>query len=484
MPDDSPFRAMPSCLDTERAVLACALRDPHLVPRIQACLGGGEMAAHAFYTPAHRSIWAGMEALYRTKITFDLITLRDMLAQCEELTSVGGVGYLAQLVDDVPSAGLLDHYLETVIDRAARRVIIQKAGRLANQAYDLDQTRLALIDEAERTLFSLRELGTDKGDRDGPRRLATVLTDDVVPAIEAAYKNRGKTTRGLPTGYHELDRMTLGLERSKLYIIAARPAMGKTSLAMNIAQHVASGPAKMPVLVFSLEMSAEELAQRMLTAEADLDIYRLRDGFMSQIHLGQMATAAAKLGAVPLFIDDPSDLKIHDLRSRARRAVAQHGIGLVIVDYLQLIHGSSKQAETSRTNEVSEVSRGLKAMAKELGVPVIALCQLNRNADERRHGVPKLSDLRESGSIEQDADLVGLLYRPAYYEKDAEERERISHMAFLDIAKQRSGATGGGDAYRQKYPEWNLPGCPGIPLHFHPARVRFENPEGAEKLYN
>lgn len=478
------LRSLPANLDAEKAILACCLRDPGgAMPRVQAALGGGELAATAFYSPAHRVIWAGMEALYRTKSTFDFVTLTDVLQQSEELEHVGGPGIVAELVDDIPSMGMLDHYLGLVIDKAVRRGIISKVNKIAGKAYDESIDRIEVINEAEAALFKLRELGTDRADAIGPRAIKEVL-GDVTESLQATFKNRGKTTRGLPTGFIEFDRMTLGLEPGKVYVIAARPAQGKTSLAMNIVEHV-SRIAKVPSLVVSLEMSANELVQRMLTSAAEVDVYRMRDGFFSQTDLQRLINTSADLATAPIYIDDPAALQVHELQSRARRAVARHGIGLVVIDYLQLLKGSSRQAQGSRYVEIGEISRGIKAMAKELGIPVIALCQLNREADQRRNGVPKLSDLRESGDIEQDADLVGLLYRPCYYEKDAEARREIEHLAFLDIAKQRSGPTGGGEKFKSD-PEnanWTMEGCPGLPLKFVASQVKFENPAGM-KMYN
>ena len=477
-----PLRGLPSSTDAERAVLSCCLSDPHAVSRVQGALGGGERAAHAFYHPAHVTIWAAMEALYRTKSGFDLVTLGEIIRQSDELEHVGGVGYLAGLVDDVPSVNFLDHYLGILVDHAVRRAIITRMTALTTKANDFELKTADLIDEAERVLFGLRELGTDKADRTGPRLVKQVLAEDVVPAIEHAYRNRGKATKGLATGFAEFDRMTLGLEPSKLYVLAARPAMGKTSLAMNWAENLTCGlphlkQPPVPVLVFSLEMSAEELCKRLLVSHANVDVYRIRDGFLAREDFGRVMESSGELAKLPLYIEDPANLKIHELQSRARRAVAKYGIQAVFVDYLQLIKGSSRQSESSRVNEVGEVSRGLKMMAKELNIPVVALCQLSRAADEAKYGVPKLSHLRESGDIEQDADLVGMLYRPERYIRDDEEREAVRHLAFLTIEKQRNGATGGGDAFKQKHPQWNLNGCPGIPLKFIANRVRFEDPE-------
>ena len=459
-------------------MLSCCLKEPHTVPRVQAALGGGELAANVFYHPAHRTVWAGMEALYRQKSTFDLITLNQILSQSEELASVGGPAFVAGLLDDVPSLGMLNHYLDILIDKAVRRAIILRMTCLSEQAYDADISRQDLLTEAEQVLFSLRELGTDKADRDGPRLLKTVLGEEVMPSIQHAYANRGKVNRGLSTGFIELDRMTLGLEGGKTYVIAARPSMGKTAFAMNIVQHVAAEE-KAPVLFVSLEMSASELASRVLTTAADTDVYRLRDGFLSQIILAKIASAADDLSRQPIYIDDPSDLKIHELRSRCRRAVTQYGIRLIVIDYLPLLKSGSKQAASNRVNEIGDISRGIKAMAKELNIPIIVLCQLNRQADDRKHGIPRLADLRESGDIEQDADLVGLLYRPTRNCKDPAEAQRIAHMAFLDIAKQRSGPVGGGAAYIDEHEDWDI-GCPGIPLEFVATRVCFRNPPGVQ----
>lgn len=475
------LRSLPANLDAEAAVLSCCLRDPGAsMPRVQAALGGGELAAQAFYSPAHRVIWAAMEALYRQKSVFDLVMLMDLIRDAEELTAIGGPAKVADLLDDVPTTGMLDHYLDLIIDKAVRRGILTQVNRIAEKAWDIETDRVAIINEAEAALFKLRELGTDRADVIGPRAIAPVL-DEVIESLQSAFENRGKTTRGIPSGFVEFDRMTLGLEPGKVYVIAARPAQGKTSFAMNVVEHVAR-VAKVPSLVVSLEMSANELVQRMLTSAAEVDVYRMRDGFFKERDIQNLLLTKKDLATAPIYIDDPAALQVHELQSRARRAVARHGIGLLVIDYLQLLKGSSRQAQSSRYVEIGEVSRGIKAMAKELSIPVIALCQLNREADTRRHGVPKLSDLRESGDIEQDADLVGLLYRPCYYEKDPEARAEIEHLAFLDIAKQRSGPTGGGEAFKGKLgnERWTMEGCPGMPLKFRASQVKFENPDGIQ----
>lgn len=480
MSTDHP-QALPADHDAERAVLACCLRDPETcMPRVLAALGGSELAATAFYIPHHRLIFAGMEALFRRASTFDYITLLGILKDSEELEHAGGPGRVAEIVDDVPSVGMLDHYLHIIIDKAARRAIIRDLAKIGEKALDPTIERLTILDQAETLLFRLRQLGTDRAHLSEARHVRELL-GTVTTELQHTFANRGQVTGGIRTGYIELDRMLMGMKGGQNIVLAARPAQGKTSLAMNIAEFVAEQE-KVPVLIISLEMPSEELVKRMLTARADVDVYRMRDGFFSKSDLPRLMQASQDLSKAPIYFDNPPELRVHELRSRCRRVVSRYGVGLIVIDYLQLIKGSSKQAESNRYAEIGEISRGIKSMALELNVPIITLSQLNRKPEERRNGVPMQSDLRESGDIEQDADVIALLYRPTYYAKDADQKEATAHLAFLEISKQRNGPTGGGEQFKKEHPEWSLDGCPGIPLKFIANKVKFENPPGA-KLY-
>jgi replicative DNA helicase len=283
------------------------------------------------------------------------------------------------------------------------------------------------------------------------------LVMEAIEQIERLYENRGSVT-GLPTGFVELDRMTSGLHPSEMIVIAARPSMGKTALAMNIAEHVAMDVGK-PVAVFSLEMSSRQLVQRLLCSRAKVDLQKVRNGFLSERDFPNLTTAAARLAAAKMFIDDTPGLTITELRAKARRMKSQHDIRLIIVDYLQLLRSTTRRAQDNRQLEISEISGGIKALAKELNLPIIVIAQLNRQPDARAQqgGRPRLSDLRESGSIEQDADLVGLLVRAEYYETDEDAKQEKAGEADLIIAKQRNGPTGD------------------VPLTFLKEFTRFEN---------
>jgi len=317
------------------------------------------------------------------------------------------------------------------------RRLISACNRLSTQCYDQQGEMAQLLDEAEKEIFAIT------GEHVKTEIIPTRdLVMEAIEQIEKLYENRGSVT-GLPTGFVELDRMTNGLHAAEMIVIAARPAMGKTAFAMNIAEHVSMDIGK-AVAVFSLEMSSQQLVQRILCSRAKVDLQRVRNGFLSERDFPNLTAAASQVAAAKMFIDDTPGLTVTELRAKARRLKSQHDIQLIVIDYLQLLRSMSRRAQDNRQLEISEISAGIKALAKELSLPIIVIAQLNRQPDTRAKegGRPRLSDLRESGSIEQDADVVGLLVRPEYYETDDEAKQERAGEAELIIAKQRNGPTG------------------------------------------
>jgi len=389
----------------------------------------------AFYIPAHQIIYDLVIEFRDKSKPIDFVSVRQALKDRNQLEETGGVEYLNELYSFVPTAANAHYYVEIVREKFILRQLILTCNRLAGQCYENQEELEALLDDAEREIFAItgEQVKTD----------VTPAKDLVMAAIEQIeklYENRGSVT-GLPTGFIELDRMTSGLHPAEMVVIAARPSMGKTALAMNIAEHVSLDIGK-PVAVFSLEMSSQQLVQRLLCSRAKVNLQRVRDGFLSERDFPSLTNAAAKLAGAKLYIDDTPGLSVIELRARARRMKSQFDIQLIIIDYLQLLRSTSRRAQDNRQLEISEISGGVKALAKELNVPIVVVAQLNRQPDVRGGGRPRLSDLRESGSIEQDADLVGLLVRPELYQTDDEAKEEKAGEAELIIAKQRNGPTG------------------------------------------
>jgi replicative DNA helicase len=427
-------RLPPHSIEAEQGVLGCLLLDP------QQCLG--ECAAKLkqgnayFYDLRHQTLYELLLEMYDAKVAIDLVTVAQRLKDRNQLEAVGGLPYLTSLADAVPSAANLSHYLDIVWDKYILRKMIRTCTEFVGRAYECQDEVNTLVDEVETEILRVNE------EKEAARATVVTIKDLVNKAIgqiEKFYTNRGSTT-GLSTGFADLDKMTTGLHGGEMIVIAARPSMGKTSLAMNIAEHVALN-LRQPVGVFSLEMSADSLVLRLLCSNARINLRNVREGFIAERDFPALTAAASRLAAAPLFIDDTSGLSILQLRAKARRLHQQHGIKLFVIDYLQLLNSTSRRAE-NRQQEIADISNGIKALAKELNVPVIVLAQLNREIEKREPGAkPRLSDLRESGSIEQDADLVGLLYR----EKKDDDDDASEHDAVptnLLIAKQRNGPTG------------------------------------------
>ena len=391
----------------------------------------------AFYDLRHQTIYEVMAEMYDKREPIDMITLSQRLKDRSLLDQVGGLSYLMGLPNAVPSAANLSYYLEIVREKLLLRRIIQTCNSVVGRVYDHEGEVDELLDEVERDVLRVSEERVDQSSASMKE-----LVNKAITAIEAYHTHKGEL-RGLATGFHDLDQMTDGLKGGEMIVVAARPSMGKTSLAMNVAEHVAVG-LKLPVGVFSLEMTAESLVLRMLCSRAEVNLRRLREGFLAERDYPALTRVAGELAKSPLFIDDTAGLSILQLRAKARRMWQQFGVRLFVIDYLQLLHSTSRRAD-NRQQEIADISNGVKALAKELSVPVIVLSQLNREPEKREPGAkPKLSDLRESGSIEQDADLVCLLYKPS--SADDEEAAPVENQdavpVKLYIAKQRNGPTG------------------------------------------
>jgi replicative DNA helicase len=428
-------RLPPHSIECEQGVLGCVLLSPNEC--MGECLEKLKNGKEVFYDLRHQTIFDTLVEMYDHRDPIDLITLQQRLKDRQLLDQVGGIVYLSQLQDIVPSAANLSYYLGFVREKFLLRKMIATCTGVVGRVYDYEGEVDALLDEVERDVLRIneeREESRTKGIKQ--------IVADAVNTIEN-YFNRKGVLGGVGTGFPDLDRMTDGLHKGEMIVVAARPSMGKTSLAMNIVEHAVLDQ-KLPVAVFSLEMTAESLALRMLCSIARVNLRNIREGFMHESDFPKLRFATDRLASAKLFVDDTAGLSILQLRSRARRLAQQHGIKLFVVDYLQLLHSTGRRAQENRQQEISDISSGIKALAKELEVPVIVLSQLNRELERDKNRKPRLSDLRESGAIEQDADLVGLLYKPNAGEDDegmsAEESDGVP--VNLLIAKQRNGPTG------------------------------------------
>ena len=429
-------RLPPHDLDMEQGVLGCQLLSPN------DCVGEvieklKDMGVEAHYDLRHQTIQAELFEMYDARVPIDVITLQQRLKDKQLLEQIGGIAYLAQLQDAVPSAANLSYYLDIVREKYLLRKMITTCTDVVGRVYDYEGEVDALMDEVERDVLRISE------SRAQSNMVTTKeLVGKAIGTIENYFSRKG-VLNGLSTGFADLDRMTDGLHGSEMIVIAARPSMGKTSIAMNVVEHVVLEQ-KLPVAVFSLEMSAEALVLRMLCSIARVNSRSIREGFMSETDFPKLTNAAGRLANAPLFVDDSAALSILQLRARARRMYQQHGIKLFVVDYLQLLRSTARRAQENRQQEISDISSGIKALAKELKVPVLVLSQLNRELERDKSRKPRLSDLRESGAIEQDADVVGLLYKPnAGEDEEASFGEEADGVPVnLLIAKQRNGPTG------------------------------------------
>jgi len=421
-------------VEAEQGVLGSMLISPR--ETIAECVE--KINEEYFYVPAHRTIYNVLVDLWNAGQAIDLITFTQVLRDRHLLDSVGGAAFVTSLFTFVPTAANVGYYLEIVRDKYILREIISAATESVRRAYEEQDEVNNLLDEVEQRIFAV---GEDRFKGEMLSMKEQVIS--TLESIEKLFENKGAIT-GVSTGFRDLDKLTSGLHSSEMIVIAARPSMGKTALAMNIAEHAAI-EVKLPVAIFSLEMSAQQLVQRMLCSRARVNLAKTRDGFLGEADFPKLTHAASKLAEAKIFIDDSAGLTILELRAKARRLKAQQNVQLIIVDYLQLLRSTSRRAQDNRQLEISEISAGLKGLAKELKIPIIVAAQLNRNPEIRTgsgKGVPRLADLRESGSIEQDADLVGLLVREEYYADSDEERTELEGKAELIIAKQRNGPIG------------------------------------------
>jgi len=427
-------RTPPHSIDAEQGVLGSMLISPR--ETIAECVE--KINEEYFYVPAHQTIYTVLVDLWNVGEAIDLITFTQVMRDRHLLDSVGGAAFVTSLFTFVPTAANVGYYLDIVRDKHILREIISAATESVRRAYEEQDEVNNLLDEVEQRIFAVGE------DRFKGQLLS--MKEQVMStleSIEKLFENKGAIT-GVSTGFRDLDKLTSGLHASEMIVIAARPSMGKTALAMNIAEHAAL-EMKLPVAIFSLEMSAQQLVQRMLCSRARVNLAKTRDGFLAEADFPKLTHAASKLAEAKIFVDDSAGLTILELRAKARRLKAQQDVRLIIVDYLQLLRSTSRRAQDNRQLEISEISAGLKGLAKELNIPIIVVAQLNRNPEIRTgsgKGVPRLADLRESGSIEQDADLVGLLVREEYYADSDEERTELEGKAELIIAKQRNGPIG------------------------------------------
>ncbi|MGB7218420.1 MAG: replicative DNA helicase [Vicinamibacterales bacterium] len=420
-------RTLPHNLEAERSVLGAILLHNDAFN-----LAAEVIDSRDFFRDAHRRIFDKMVALVERGDPIDLVTLKEELGRSSELDQVGGPAYIAALVDGVPRSTNVEHYARIIKEKSTLRHLIYSANKIVSEAYGAEEEADVILDSAERAIF---EIADDKI-REGFVSIAH-LAQSSLETIEKLHARKELIT-GVPTGFIELDEMTSGLQASDLVIIAARPSMGKTSLVLNIAQHVGTKTG-MTVGVFSLEMSKEQLFLRMLTAEARIDAHRLRGGFLGERDWGRLSTAIGTLSETKIFIDDTPSIGVLEMRAKCRRLAAEHGLHLVIVDYIQLMQGRGRFE--NRTLELGAISRSLKGLAKELRVPVVVLSQLSRAPESRSDHRPQLSDLRESGALEQDADVVVFIYREDLYADKSQPAENQG-VAELIIGKQRNGPTG------------------------------------------
>ena len=419
-------RIPPQNLEAEQSILGGILLDNQGLNAVLEIL-----SAREFYSESHRRIFEAILNLSDRSDPIDLITLSSILKDQKQLDRVGGAAYLAGLVDNVPSAANIAHYAKIVKEKAILRGLISTATEILTKTYDAGADVDTVLDEAEHAIFEISE---------NKIRPAFFPIKDIIKdsfrTIEDLYARKELVT-GVPTGFDKVDDLTSGLQNADLIIIAGRPSMGKTAFALNIAQYV-STQRSIPVCLFSLEMAKEQIAMRMLASTAKVDSQRIRKGFLGETDWPKLTTAAGSLSEAPIFIDDSAAITVLEMKAKARRLKSEHGLGLVIIDYLQLMRSGSRKE--SREQEISEISRSLKALAKELNVPVIALSQLNRQVEVRTNRRPQMADLRESGAIEQDADVIAFIYRDEVYNKAEDNPEK--GIAEIIIAKQRNGPIG------------------------------------------
>ncbi len=432
-------RIPPQNVDAEASLLGSILIDTEALGRV-----ADKIHAADFYDGRHTIIYDSMISLYNAHKPIDLLTLSNELEEKKRLREAGGSSYLTELTNSVPTSAHIEQYGEIVSQKSTRRKLITAASDITSMGFDEDGDANELLSRAEAAVFAVSQDNL----KQELASIESILTESF-DRLDELHKNKSKM-RGVRTGFRDLDNILAGLQPSDLVILAARPSMGKSTLAMNIAHHVAAKE-KSSVLVYSLEMSKEQLVDRLLAAEAGIDAWNIRTGNLSDQDFEKLGQAMGTLSEAAIYIDDSPMATVLEMRTKARREQQKRPLGLIVVDYLQLMSGNSRQNSENRVQEISEISRGLKAMARELNVPVLALSQLSRSVENRHPQIPQLSDLRESGSIEQDADVVAFMYREDYYNPET-DRENITDIF---IKKHRNGPTGK------------------IELYFSPERLQF-----------
>lgn len=422
----------PQNTEAEASLLGAILIDTDAIVKI-----ADQIDVNDFYDQKHARIYEGLKTLYEKRSAIDVLTLADQLRGTGFLDMVGGAAYLTELTNFVPTAAHVEQYADIVAGKALRRRLISVSNEMAELGQDESKAIQELIEDAESKLFDVSQHHI----KQTIVSLESILADSF-ERLDDLHRDKGKL-RGIPTGYHDLDAMLAGLQKSDLFILAARPSMGKTAFVLNLAHKIAT-VAKESVLIFSLEMGKEQLVDRLLAMESGVDAWALRTGKLTDNDFERLGEAMGTLSEAKIYIDDSPGITVADLRTKARREAHNGHVGLIIVDYLQLMSGGSRfGSEGNRVQEISEISRGLKGVARELNVPLIALSQLSRSVENRSPQIPQLADLRDSGSIEQDADVVAFLYREDYYNPDSDRKNIMDVL----IKKHRNGPTGAVELY-------------------------------------
>lgn len=425
----------PQNTDAEASLLGAILIDTDALVKI-----ADRVDSYDFYDEKHRYIFEAITQLYDKHSAIDVLTLSNQMKANTTLETIGGSSYLAELTNFVPTAAHVEQYAEIVAQKALRRRLIKASQDITQLGFNETNDLQDLIEQAETRLFEVSQ----KHIKQDVTSLETILGESF-DRLDELHKDKGKI-RGIPTGFKDLDSKLAGFQKADLIVLAARPSMGKTALALNFAHNVALG-SKQPVLMFSLEMSKEQLVDRMLAMESGVDAWALRTGNLTDADFEKIGLAMGTLSEAEIYIDDSPSITVSELRTKARREAHSHELGLIVVDYLQLMSGGAKfGGEGNRVQEISEISRGLKSVARELNVPVLALSQLSRSVESRSPQIPQLADLRESGSIEQDADVVAFIYREDYYNPETDRR----NITDILIKKHRNGPTGAVELYFDK----------------------------------
>jgi replicative DNA helicase len=418
-------RVPPHSLEAEESVLGAVLLDSNALPKAMEILN-----EEHFYQAANQKIFRAIVNLFNKNITSDLVTVTDWLKQNKMLDEVGGPEYLSNLVANMLTTANVEHHARVVLDKAIKRNVIHVSMELLKNSFEDNQTAAELVDYAQNTVFQIKEKGL--------RKKPVSIRGYITKIIETAESMRGaRMVTGVETGYYELDELTSGFQKGDFIVVAGRPSMGKTAFVLNVASYAAIKN-NVPIGIFSVEMSGEALVQRLLCSEAKVSLRNLRRGMLRNEDWVNLATAAGNLDKAPIFIDDSAQMSIYELKAKARRLKADYNIEMLIIDYLQLLEGPKIGRQFSRQQEISEISRSLKALAKELELPLVTVSQLSRMPEHREHKRPILADLRESGAIEQDADVVIFIYRDEVYDPQTDKKG----MAEINVAKQRNGPTG------------------------------------------